>query len=130
MVAVGVAVGVAVVVAVVVAVGVAVVVGVGVAVGVGVGVVVGIAVGVGVAVVVAVGVGLIWSHKGRDMICQHPELIPTKWNQQRPEPKEMTKTCQCGQNQICIICGWGFGSIPCKCEAQYLKDQRSQNDLP
>ncbi len=50
----------------------------------------------------------------RPVICDHPELVPTDWNQPRPEPAEMN-TCRCGENAGCPTCGYGWGSIPCKC---------------
>lgn len=54
-------------------------------------------------------------------ICYHPELMPTTWNQPRPEPCEMILTCECGANQICPVCGWGHCSYPCPCMIKYMK---------
>jgi len=47
------------------------------------------------------------------MKCNHPELFPTQWGQQKPEPCEMVGCCE--KNQSCPVCGWGFGSYPCDC---------------
>ena len=47
------------------------------------------------------------------MKCSHPNLIPTQWNQQRPEPCEMVGCCE--KNQSCPVCGFGFGTYPCDC---------------
>jgi len=41
-------------------------------------------------------------------------LVPTQWNQSKPEPAEMIG-CACGMNMSCPICGWGRGASPCKC---------------
>jgi hypothetical protein len=53
--------------------------------------------------------------KQQTIWCSHPELIPNKWNQERPQGCEMTRLCDCGANQSCHICGWGQGSLPCPC---------------
>ena len=55
-------------------------------------------------------------------ICYHPELRPTGWNQPKPEPCEMILTCECGANQMCPVCGYGFGSYPCPCTMKYMKE--------
>jgi hypothetical protein len=47
-------------------------------------------------------------------MCSHPELIPTQWNQPKPEPCEMN-VCTCGKNATCPVCGHGFGCYPCDC---------------
>lgn len=47
-------------------------------------------------------------------VCNHPELIPTSWNQPRLAPAKMN-CCACGQNATCPICGWGWGAYPCDC---------------
>ena len=47
-------------------------------------------------------------------ICHHPFLVPTAWNQPRPEPCEVN-ACRCGQNWICPVCGYGQGSWPHDC---------------
>ena len=60
--------------------------------------------------------------KIKPQICYHPELIPTDWNQPRPEPCEMILTCDCGANQICPVCGWGHCSYPCPCMIKYMKE--------
>ena len=54
-----------------------------------------------------------WSKPKR--MCNHPELIPTHWDQPRPEPTEMVYSCECGENYNCPICGWGAGVYPCSC---------------
>ena len=54
-------------------------------------------------------------------ICYHPELRPTGWNQPKPEPCEMILTCDCGANQICPVCGYGFGNYPCPCTIELNK---------
>ena len=60
--------------------------------------------------------------KVKPTICYHPELRPTDWNQPKPEPCEMILTCDCGANQICPVCGYGFGSYPCPCTMKYMKE--------
>ena len=47
-------------------------------------------------------------------LCNHPELQPTDFNQEKPEPAEMI-TCECGKNATCPVCGFGWGNIPCDC---------------
>lgn len=54
-------------------------------------------------------------------ICYHPNLRPTRWNQPAPEPCNMN-TCKCGKNQICPVCGYGFGTIPCDCNSHVKID--------
>jgi len=51
-------------------------------------------------------------------MCSHPELVPTRWNQPRPEPCRMVAHCECGENASCPVCGFGHGSYPCKCHKQ------------
>jgi hypothetical protein len=46
--------------------------------------------------------------------CDHPELIPTNWNQPKPPPYT-GDTCDCGKNFCCPVCGHGFGCYPCDC---------------
>jgi len=46
--------------------------------------------------------------------CYHPELIPTAWDQKRPEPYT-GETCACGKNFCCPVCGYGHGCYPCDC---------------
>lgn len=48
------------------------------------------------------------------ILCNHPEMIPTQWNQSKPEPVEMIGPCE--HNMICPICGWGWGCSPDPCE--------------
>jgi hypothetical protein len=60
--------------------------------------------------------------KVKPTICYHPELRPTDWNQPKPEPCEMILTCDCGANQMCPVCGYGFGSYPCPCTMKYMKE--------
>ena len=43
-------------------------------------------------------------------ICGHQELIPTQWNQTKPEPCEVVGCCP--MNYSCPICGFGAGTIP------------------
>lgn len=50
----------------------------------------------------------------KEIICNHPELYPTQWNQPKPDPWHGF-TCDCGMNWICPICGFGIGSYPCGC---------------
>ena len=50
----------------------------------------------------------------KSVVCYHPQLIPTQWNQSRPEPWHGF-TCECGQNWCCPICGYGQGYYPCGC---------------
>ena len=59
--------------------------------------------------------------KVKPTICYHPELRPTGWNQPKPEPCVMILTCDCGANQICPVCGYGFGSYPCPCTIEQNK---------
>jgi|ERR1035437_585395 hypothetical protein len=60
--------------------------------------------------------------KVKPNICYHPELRPTDWNQPKPEPCEMLVTCECGANQMCPVCGYGFGSYPCPCTREHAKE--------
>jgi len=62
-------------------------------------------------------------------ICCHPELIPTQWNQPKPEPCEMI-TCECGQNAYCPVCGCGWGSVPCGCDREEDEMLTSSRILP
>jgi len=64
--------------------------------------------------------------KVKPTICYHPELRPTNWNQPKPEPCEMILTCDCGANQMCPVCGYGFGSYPCACMIKYMKENPIQ----
>lgn len=48
-------------------------------------------------------------------ICNHLSLMPTEWNQPRPEPCDMALDCECGLNQTCPVCGWGQGCSQCPC---------------
>lgn len=48
-------------------------------------------------------------------MCGHPELIPTQWNQPRPEPTRTIGDCPI-HDYICPICGYGKGQSPrCEC---------------
>lgn len=58
----------------------------------------------------------------REITCNHPELYPTQWNQPKPEPWQGF-TCECGQNWICPICGWGMGSWPCDCNRKRINEK-------
>jgi len=58
-------------------------------------------------------IGKAWSRPKR--MCNHPELIPTAWNQPKPEPAEMVYHCECGENYSCPVCGWGAAVWPCSC---------------
>ena len=64
--------------------------------------------------------------KIKSNICYHPELRPTGWNQPKPEPCEMILTCDCGANQMCPVCGYGFGNYPCPCTIKYMKENPIQ----
>ena len=64
--------------------------------------------------------------KIKPTICYHPELRPTDLNQPRPEPCEMIVTCECGANQMCPVCGCGFGTYPCPCTTKYMKENPIQ----
>ena len=57
--------------------------------------------------------------KVKGTLCHHPELRPTHWNESKPEPCEMVG-CECGENAVCPICGWGWGAAPCSCETGVL----------
>lgn len=46
--------------------------------------------------------------------CSHPALVPQTWNERQPVPAEMVG-CVCGRNQVCPVCGYGWGSMPCHC---------------
>ena len=54
------------------------------------------------------------AEKMKPIMCYHPNLVPTQWNQSKPKPCKVI-TCRCGENQSCPICGWGQGSWPCNC---------------
>lgn len=47
-------------------------------------------------------------------ICYHPELVPTQWEQERPEPTVMVGTCE--HNMSCPVCGYGWGCAPDPCD--------------
>lgn len=55
-------------------------------------------------------------------ICYHNFLVPTDWNQPKPEPCEMI-TCECGKNAGCPVCGWGWGQYPCDCGKKDVDEQ-------
>jgi len=60
-----------------------------------------------------------WSFcKDHIPICGHPGLIPTAWNQPRPEPAKMVGSCK--HNMICLICGFGWGCAPDPCDESEL----------
>lgn len=46
--------------------------------------------------------------------CGHPELIPTAWNQPRPESVTMIGSCR--HNLTCPICGFGWGNTSDSCD--------------
>lgn len=46
--------------------------------------------------------------------CNHFWLVPTEWNQPKPEVWE-GETCECGQNWCCPVCGYGNLVYPCEC---------------
>lgn len=50
------------------------------------------------------------------MMCSHPELVPTQWNQPKPESAKMTM-CGCGRNASCPVCSYGWGAYPCDCKS-------------
>lgn len=55
------------------------------------------------------------SHTVEFPMCYHPELMPTGWNQPRPEPARSIGECPI-HNYICPVCGFGAGSLPsCGC---------------
>jgi hypothetical protein len=60
-------------------------------------------------------------------VCNHPELLPRDWDQKRPEICEMMRLCDCGENQCCPVCGWGFGNLPCRCHPQVHIKARQNN---
>lgn len=48
-------------------------------------------------------------------MCSHPELIPTQWDQPRPEPARTIGGCPV-HDYICPICGFGVSCAPsCDC---------------
>lgn len=52
-------------------------------------------------------------------ICHHPNLFPTQWNQQKPQPCEMIGCCEL--NQTCPICGFGTMTMPHECKNVFQK---------
>jgi hypothetical protein len=53
----------------------------------------------------------------RKITCSHPEF--SAWIV--PFPKPITfESCDCGQNWICPICGFGEGNYPCDCNRKRL----------
>ena len=76
----------------------------------------------------------------REVICYHPELRPTDWEQKKPLPSRI-ETCDCGTNWCCPVCGFGEGCYPCDCtkkivektpidrEAKWLGDSFLRNNL-
>ena len=69
--------------------------------------------------------GKAWSKPKR--MCYHPELIPTAWNQPKPEPAEMVYFCKCGENYGCPVCGWGSATWPCSCMREWQAKQKKDN---
>ncbi len=59
-------------------------------------------------------------------LCNHVSLVPTQWEQKKPEPCEMNE-CACGKNASCSICGWGWGTWPCDCNKN---EPLVQKDFP
>ena len=56
-----------------------------------------------------------WSFcKDHIPVCYHPELMPTAWNQPKPEPVKMIGLCK--HNMTCPICGFGWGCAPDPCD--------------
>lgn len=55
-------------------------------------------------------------------MCSHPMLVPTQWNQPKPEPAEMVG-CACGMNMSCPVCGYGRGASPCDCSLTNVIDE-------
>ena len=54
-------------------------------------------------------------YKVKFPICYHPELLPTMWGQEKPEPAQTIGECPI-HNYTCPICGFGVGSDPsCGC---------------
>jgi len=59
----------------------------------------------------------------KEITCNHPELYPTQWDQPKPEPWHGF-TCDCGQNWICPVCGFGMGSCPCDCTRKIINEKQ------
>jgi hypothetical protein len=54
--------------------------------------------------------------KESNILCSHPEQFPyDPITGQNNEPVRVL-VCECGKNQICPKCGYGFGCIPCDCD--------------
>ena len=49
-------------------------------------------------------------------MCSHPLLVPTMWNQPKPEPARMSGACE--HNMSCPVCGYGWGMAPDFCDTQ------------
>ena len=49
--------------------------------------------------------------------CGHPELVPTMWDQPRPDSAKMIG--QCEHNMSCPVCGFGWGGYPDPCDKDY-----------
>lgn len=48
-------------------------------------------------------------------MCNHPELVPTMWEQKKPKPARTIGECPV-HNYVCPVCGFGVGSAPsCNC---------------
>ena len=62
----------------------------------------------------------------KTFICGHPELIPTMWNQLKPEPCEMIGSCE--HNMVCPVCGFGWGCAPDPCNEKNI-DSQTHNEL-
>lgn len=62
-------------------------------------------------------------------ICYHHNLVPTAWNQPKPEPAEMIG-CECGQNMGCPVCGWGWGTYPCRCSPDVITEYQRRKTIP
>ena len=68
--------------------------------------------------------GKAWSKPKR--MCYHPNLLPTAWNQPKPEPAEMVYYCECGENYSCPVCGWGAATWPCSCMREWQAEHKKE----
>ena len=58
-------------------------------------------------------------HKKTGMICSHPHLFPSQWEQKRPAPAEILE-CDGGCCRRCPVCGYGGVAFPCRADKKEL----------
>lgn len=59
--------------------------------------------------------------------CNHPELLPTAFDQPKPAPAQIVYHCRCGENWACPVCRFGAGSWPCRCMREDAARRKSKS---